>query len=82
MLKKLPSDKVVVPKMSSFFFLELQLISFTFDLQFLYGLEHKVRLFKTERGIFHFQFRFVFIEVYIFVQQNVWTLHLFDFKTS
>ena len=25
-------------------------------------------------GIFHFRFRFVFINVYIFVQQNAWTL--------
>ena len=61
--------------MPSFFFRELQLITvFFFDLRFLYELKHKVRLSKTVCGIFHFRFRFVFIKVYIFVQQNAWTL--------
>ena len=50
--------------------------SLTFSLRFLNELKHKVRLFKTVCGIFHFQFRFVFIKVYIFVQQNAWTLLL------
>ena len=48
--------------------------SFTFNLRFLYELKHKVRL--SVCGIFHFRFRFVFIKVYIFVQQNAWTLWL------
>ena len=48
--------------------------SFSFNLQFLYELKHKVCLSKTVRGIFHFQFRFVFIKAYIFVQQNAWPL--------
>ena len=48
--------------------------SFTFNLRFLYELKHKVRLSKTVCEIFHFRFRFVFIKVYIFVQQNAWTL--------
>ena len=34
----------------------------------------KVRFYKIVRGIFHFRFCFVFNKVYIFVQQNVWTL--------
>ena len=48
--------------------------SFTFNLQFLYELKYKVQLSKIVSGIFHFRFRFVFIKVYIFVQQNAWTL--------
>ena len=35
---------------------------FTFNLQFLYKLKHKVRLSKTLCGISHFRFRFVFIK--------------------
>ena len=45
--------------------------SYTFNLRFLYQLKHKVRPSKTVCGIFHFQFQFVLIRVYIFVQQNV-----------
>ena len=48
--------------------------SFTFNLRFLYELKQKVCLSKTVCGISHFRFRFVFIKVYIFVQQNAWTL--------
>ena len=48
--------------------------SYTFNLRFLYQLKHKVRPSKTVCGIFHFQFQFVLIRVYIFVQQNVQTL--------
>ena len=60
--------------MSSIFFCEVHLIRFTFNLRFLCKLKHKVRLSKTVCGIFHFWFRFVFIKVYIFVQNNAWTL--------
>ena len=67
MVQKMPSP-------ISLFFRELQLISFTFDFRVLYELKHKVRLSKTVHGIFHFQFRLVFIKVYIFVHQNAWTL--------
>ena len=49
--------------------------SFTFNLQFLYELKHKVHPSKTLYEIFHFQYRFI-IKVYIFVQQNAWTLWL------
>ena len=48
--------------------------SFTFNLRFLHELKHKVPLSKTMCGIFHLRFHFVFIKVYIFVQQNAWTL--------
>ena len=48
--------------------------SFNFNLRFLYELKHKIHLSKTLRGIFNFRFRFIFIKVYIFVQQNAWTL--------
>ena len=50
--------------------------SFTFNLRFLYELKHKVRPSKTVCGIFHCRIRFVFIKVYIFVQQNAWALTL------
>ena len=48
--------------------------SFTFNLQFLYELKHKIHLSKTERGIFHFRFRLVFIKVFILIQQKASTL--------
>ena len=64
--------------MNVFYFCELQLISFTFKLQLLYKLNHKIRLSKAVCGISHFRFRLVFIKVCIFVYQ----MHeLFDFKT-
>ena len=50
--------------------------SFAFNFRFLDELKNKVRLSKTVCGIFHFRFRFVFIKLYIFLQQNVWTLWL------
>ena len=43
-----------------------QRLSFTFNLWFLYELEHKVCLSKTACGIFYFQLRLVFIIVYYF----------------
>ena len=56
--------------------------SFTFNLRFLYELKYKVSLSKTVCGIFHFRFRFDFIKVCIFVQQNTWTLWLYNVITS
>ena len=73
MLKKNSSDKISIAK-NAFFFRELQLISFAFNLQFLRELKHKVDLFKTVLGIFHFQLCLVFIKVFIFVQQKPLTL--------
>ena len=74
MSKKFPSDKINGTKAPSYFFRELQLISFTFNLRFLYELKHKIRLSKTVCSIFYFRFRFIFTEVCIFAQQNAWTL--------
>ena len=75
MLKKFPSDKINGTKNACFFFSRvLAHYSFTFNLRFLYELKHKLCLPKTVYGILHFRFRFVFIKVYIFVQQNAWTL--------
>ena len=42
--------------------------SFTFHLRFLHELTHKVLLSKNLCGIFHLNFWFAFIKVYIFVQ--------------
>ena len=82
MLKKFPSDKINGTKNALFFLSRAPTHhSFTFNLRFLYELKHKVRLSKTVCGIFHFQFRFVFIKVYIFVQQNAWTLWLLNVIT-
>ena len=72
MLKKFPSDKINGTKHAPVFLSRAPTHhSCTFNLRFLYELKHKVRLSKTVRGIFHLQFRFVFIKVYIFVRQDV-----------
>ena len=77
MLKKIPSDKINGAKNSLFFLSRAPTHhSFTFNAQFIYELKHKDRLYKTLSGIFHFRFRFVFIKVYIFVQQNTWAARL------
>ena len=75
MLKKFPLGKINGTKNALFYLLRPPANhSFNFKLQFSYELKPKVCLFKTVCGIFHFQFRFVFIKVYNFVQQNAWTL--------
>ena len=75
MLKKFSSDKISDTKNAIFFILRAPTHhSFTFNLRFLYELKRKVVVSETVCGILHFRFRFVFIKVYIFVQQNVWTL--------
>ena len=76
MLKKFPSDKRNGTKNPLFFLSRAAPAhrSFTFNLRFLYQLKHKVRLSKTVCGISHFRFRFVFIKVYSFVQQNAETV--------
>ena len=77
MLKKFPSDKINGTKNALFFLSQVPAHhSSTFNLWFLYESKHKIRLSKIMFGIFHFQFRFVFIKIYIFVQQNAWTLWL------
>ena len=70
MLKKFSSDKINGTENALFFLRVPNDHSFTFKLRFLHELKHKVRLSKTLRGTFHFRFRFTFIKVYIFVQQN------------
>ena len=76
-LKKFLSDKINGTKNALFFLSRAPTHhSFTFNLRFLYELKHKVGLSEILCEIFHFQFRFVFIKVYIFVQQNAWTLLL------
>ena len=75
MLKKFPSDKINGTKSALFFISRAPTHhSFTFYLRFLYELKYNVLLSKTVCEIFHFRFRFVFIKVYIFLQQNAWTL--------
>ena len=77
MLKKFPSDKINGTKNALFFLSRIPTHhSSTFNSQLLYEMKHKVCLSKTVCGILHFRFRFVFIRVYIFVQQNAWTLSL------
>ena len=76
-LKKIPSDKKKNGIRNALFFSQaLTHHSFTFNLRFLYALKHKVCLSKTMCWIFHFRFCFVFIKVYIFVQQNAKALWL------
>ena len=55
-------------KKCTFFFRELELISFAFNSQFLYDLMLKVHPSKTVYRIFHFRFRFIFTKVFIFAQ--------------
>ena len=73
MLKKFPSDKINGTNSGLFFLSRAPTHhSLIFNLRFLYELKHKVCLSEPVRGIFHFRFPFVFIKVYIFVQQNAW----------
>ena len=66
--------------MHSFLFRELQLITVLLLICNSYKkLKHIAYLSETVFEIFRFQFRLLFIKLYIFVQQ----LHrLFEFKTS
>ena len=75
-IKYMPSLKSLYSSNNALFFLSRAPIHqiFTFNLRFSYELNHKVRLSKNVCGIFRFQFRFVSIKVYVFVQQNAWTL--------
>ena len=75
MLKNFPSDKINGTKNVLFFLSRAQTHhSFTFNLRFLYELKRKVRLSNTVCGIFHLQFCFVYIKVFIFVRQNACSL--------
>ena len=56
---------------NAFFFVCVpQLITVLLLINDFFVLKHKVRLSKSVCEIFHFQFRFSFIQVYIFVQQG------------
>ena len=66
MLKKFPSGKINGTK-NAFFFHSRPPTDHSFTLN---ELKHKVRLSGTVCEISHFRFRFVFVKVYIFVQQN------------
>ena len=73
--KNFYSDKINSTNHVLFFLLRAPThYSFNFNLRFLHELKHKVRLSKTVCEIFHFRFRFVFIKVSVFVQQNAWAL--------
>ena len=67
MLKKLPSDKINVPKNALFFFRKLKLITVLLLIRNTYT-QHMVHLCKTVCGNFQFRFRLVFIKHFIFVQ--------------
>ena len=75
MLKKFPSDKINGTKNAVIFYLRApNHHNFTFNLQFLYDLKHKVCLSKNVCEIFDFRLCFIFIKVYNFIQQNAWSL--------
>ena len=75
MFRKFPLMKINGTTNALFFLSEAPTYhSLTFNLQFLHELKHKVRLSKTICRIFYLQFRLIFVEVYIFVQRNAWTL--------
>ena len=77
MLQKFHSDKDTVQKNALFFLSRAPTHhSFTFNLWFLHELKRKFLLSKTVCGVSQLRFRLVLIKVYIFVQQNAWTLWL------
>ena len=70
-LRKILLDKINVTKNGLFFLLWPPTHhSVTFNLKFLCQLKHKACLSKSGCGTFHFRFGFIFITVYIFIQQN------------
>ena len=74
-VKKFPLNKINGAKEVLFFLSQApNHHSFTFDLQFLDELKHKISLSNIVCGIFHFRFCFIFIEIYIF-QQNTWSFY-------
>ena len=74
MLKKFPLVKINIAKNAlSFLSRAPTHHSFTFISRFLYELKHKVRLSKNVCGVLHFQFRFIFVRVYIFVYQKAYS---------
>ena len=73
MIETFSSEKINGTKNTFFILLQAPTHhSFTFNLRFLYELKDNVCLSKTVGGVSHFQFHFT--KVYIFVQQNAWTM--------
>ena len=69
-VKKFPSGKINNTKNARFFLSRAPTHhSFTFNLRFLYELKH-----ISQCGVSIFRFCFIFIKVYIFVQENACTL--------
>ena len=79
-LKNFPSDKINGTKNVFFFLCELQLIIVSLLICDSYICWSSRFVFLKLCGIYYFRFRFVFIKVYIFVQQNARTLWLSKFK--
>ena len=77
MLKKVPLDKISGTKNASFLISQAPTHhSFSFNLQFLYELKHKVHFSQTICGIFHFRFGFAFIKVYFCSTKCMYSLAL------
>ena len=64
MLKKIPSDKIMVKKCCFFLSRAPNHHNFTFNLKFLFELKQKVRLSKTVCRIFHFRFPSFLLKLY------------------
>ena len=72
MLGTFPLDKINVTKNALFLLSGAATHhSFTFNLQFLYQLKHKVHLSKTVWGIFHFPFCLIFIRIFYFCSTKI-----------
>ena len=71
-----PLDKINSSKMPCFSFHKLQLFTVLLLICDSHMSWNARFVSKTMCGIFHFRFCFVFIKVYIFVQQNAWLLWL------
>ena len=81
MLKKFPSDEINGTKHATFFFWETKLNTVLLsicDSHMSWSRRIKDRLSKTVGEVFQFRFRFIFLTVYIFVQQNPWSLWLWN----
>ena len=68
MFRKFPLDKINGTKNALFFFASSNLSQFLLLICNFYELKHKVRFSKPVCGILDFQFPFVLIKVYIFVE--------------
>ena len=77
MLKKFPSDKKNDKRNVLLFLSRVRTHhSFTFNMQSLDELKHKLRRSKRVCEIFYFNFHFIFIKAYIFVLEKTGSLTL------